>query len=371
MIGWGICIATLDRPDVLRRTIAHALSQTVPPAQIVIVDASDGWQASRDAIAAMLQSRPAIRLDYVHSEIRSSTTQRNTGIALCDTEVIFIIDDDSFMYPDCAEAVLALYEADPDGRLAGVRTALVETAPAPPPEATAEAEAATGDLPAAAPLRRKASGNRGRLQVLQRLVLGSRAGRWFHRKVLMQNMQETFLRYDGPRQSPLPEALAARGAGSVSFMPGCAMSVRRDIALAEPFDPALRYYAAYEDVDVSYRYARHGHLVHAPAARLHHFEAASGRIRRKKVIVFQLLNMVVYLRRHAERPEDWRRAYRVMLYRRLLGESLKDLLSGRWNFPQMRGVLIARRHWRRVWECPIARLDDWYPALQKRILDGL
>ena len=94
--GWGICIATLDRPDVLRRTIAHALSQTVPPAQIVIVDASDGWQASRDAIAAMLQSRPAIRLDYVHSEIRSSTTQRNTGIALCDTEVIFIIDDDSF-----------------------------------------------------------------------------------------------------------------------------------------------------------------------------------------------------------------------------------------------------------------------------------
>ena len=25
MIGWGICIATLDRPDVLRRTIAHRL----------------------------------------------------------------------------------------------------------------------------------------------------------------------------------------------------------------------------------------------------------------------------------------------------------------------------------------------------------
>lgn len=358
MTGWGICIATLNRPDALHRTIAHALRQTVLPGQIVIVDASDDWQASRDRIAALLADHPGIRLDYVHGEIRSSTTQRNTGIALCRTEVIFIIDDDSFMYPDCAEAVLALYDADPDRNVAGVRTMLVE---APPP-----LEADSRD---AAPLQRKASGNRGRLKSLQRLVLGNRAGRWFHRRVLMQSMEETFLRYDGPRQSPLPPALTALGAGSVSFMPGCAMTVRREVALAEPFDPALRYYAAYEDVDVSYRYARHGHLVYVPAARLHHFEVASGRIKRKKVIVFQLLNMVVYLRRNARRAEDWKRAYQVMLYRRLLGEFLKDLLSGRWDFPQMRGVLIARRNWRRVWDCPIARLDEWYPDLQKQILE--
>ncbi len=133
----------------------------------------------------------------------------------------------------------------------------------------------------------------------------------------------------------------------------------------------MRYYAAFEDLDASYRYARHGALLYAARARLHHFEAEGGRIWRKKVIVFQLLNMLVFIKRHPARPEEFLSAYRRMLWRRLLGEILKYLLSGRWSLPQVGGVLVAMRHWNELWRTETDHLNEWYPALQKTILDEL
>lgn len=357
MKTWSVCIATLNRAEALQRAIHHVLQQTLLPEQIVIIDASPDWQASRDAIAAMLSDHPAIRLDYVHSPVRSSATQRNEGIGLCSGDIIFLIDDDSFLYPDCAEQIQAIYAADPTGDVAAIRIYLADT---PPPLS------ASVEVPG---LERKVSGNRGEFGTLKNMALGNRLGRWFHRRILMQSIQETFLRYDGPRRRPLPATIRQFGVETVSFMPGCAMTVRRSVALAEPFDTALRYYAAYEDVDVSYRYAKHGHVLFTPRARLHHFEAASGRMDRRKIIAFQLLNMVVFLRRHAADPDDWTGRYQVMMYRRLLGEFLKDLLSGRTALPQMRGVLMARSYWRQLWAVPVDQLDDYYPELQRHILE--
>lgn len=326
------------------------------PCQIVIVDASEDWQTSRDAIAEMLAAHPSIRLDYLHSPVRSSSTQRNAGIEACIGDVLFMIDDDSFLYKDCAEEVLAVYVADPDGKVAAVQPQLADTAPPIRDEFDGQE------------LQRKKSGNRG---ALKDVVLGSQLGRWFHRRVLMQSIEETFLRYDGPRQYPHSPKLTEMGLTSLSFMPGCAMTVRRPIAKAEPFDTALRYYAAYEDVDVSYRYARHGHVLFAPKARLHHYEVAGGRMHRKAIIAFQLLNMVVYLKRNAARPDDWIAPYRMLVRRRLLGEFLKDLLSRRFSFPQVRGVLFARRNWRQIWNSPTEQLDQTYPEFQRRILETL
>ena len=154
-------------------------------------------------------------------------------------------------------------------------------------------------------------------------------------------------------------------------MPGSAMTVRRDVALAEPFDPSLRYYAAFEDLDAAYRYARHGAVLQARQAHLHHYEATGGRMKRKKVIIFQLLNMIVFLKRHAARPEDFLWRYRVLMGRRLVGEGLKDLLARRWDFPQLRGVLIVMQEWRKVWDRDVSELDDWYPEFQKMILEDL
>lgn len=147
--------------------------------------------------------------------------------------------------------------------------------------------------------------------------------------------------------------------------------MRRHIALAEPLDRSLRYYAALEDLDASYRYGRHGILLRANDARLHHFEVAGGRVKRRTATTFQLLNMLVFIKRNAGDPARWLARYRLMLWRRLLGETIKDALSRRWDFPQARGVLTAMRNWRKVWRTPVGDLDQWYPGQQRGILDRI
>lgn len=356
MIDWSLCIATLNRHDVLMVALRHVLRQTRLPAQIVVVDSSDNWQDGRDRARELLAAAPDIRLDYTGSPVRSSATQRNLGIEMCTSEIVFLTDDDSFLHDTCAEAIMAVYEADKDGEVAGVGATLVDENPAVASGESGPERKQTGVVSLAG---------------LSRAVLSTGAGRWINREILYQSSEMLFLRYDGSRMRDVPEAVAHLDVESVPFMPGSGMSFRRELGLREPFDSVLRYYAAFEDLDVGYRLAQHGAILRAGGAQLHHFEAAAGRIKRRKVITFQLLNMALFLKRNADRPDDFQGRYRVMLWRRLLAEVLKDGLSRRWRFPQAAGVLTAMRYWREVWRRSPAELDDWYPELQKNILDEI
>lgn len=355
-MDWSLCIATLNRQAVLLQTLDYAARQTCPPRQVVVVDVSDNWQEGAAKAAALFKAYPDIDLKYMTSAVRSSATQRNVGVAACRHDIVFMIDDDSFMYPNCAEEILKVYAADTGTGVACVAAKLV---PDLPPETQLEDG-----------IKRKSSGRRGGSGITK-TVLQSRFGGWFNRKVLLQNKDELFLKYDEPRSRTVPDTVADLAVVPIYFMPGSAMTVRREIALREPFDTALRYYAAFEDLDVAYRYARHGAVLQATRAHLHHFEAAGGRMKRKKIIVFQLLNMLVFLKRHARHPEDWIGRYRILMWRRFFGEVFKDALSGRFSFPQARGVLMVMRHWRKVWAQDVSDLDDWYPGFQKRIIEDL
>lgn len=354
---WSLCIATLNRRAALLRTLVFAAHQTCPPRQIVVVDVSEDWEDTRAEAQRLLAPWPDIVLDYGTSDIRSSATQRNTGIALCRHDIVFLIDDDSFLHPTCAEDVLKVYAADRTGEVAAVAATLVPHIPAAP-----EQQKIKGDR-----LQRKTSG-RLRKPGLRARILNSSFGRWFNRTVLLQNKNELFIKYDEPRARTVPAALAGLDVVPVAFMPGSAMTVRRHVALAEPFDTALRFYAAFEDLDAAYRYARHGAILRATKAYLHHFEAEGGRLKRKKLVIFQLLNMLVFLKRHAEDPERFIPVYRRLLRRRLIGEALKDLLSGRLSVPQARGVLTVMRMWRTVWARDTVTIDEWYPLIQHDII---
>lgn len=357
--SWSLCIATMNRADALEITVRLAAAQDSPPAQIVIVDASDDWKVSRTRLLVALSDHPDIAFDHVAADVRSSATQRNQGIALCCHDIVFLLDDDSFLHPGAAREILTVYAADPDHTVAAVAARLVPDVPPLPGAATN------------APLERKNAGAARDVRGLRSRVRSVAAGRWIARHVLMESVKELFFHYDGPRIHPLSPALARLDVFRQSTSTGCALTARRPVALAEPFDTALRYYAASEDVDATYRYASHGHLLQARLARLHHFEVTGGRIARGKVIAFQLLNLVVFLKKHAADPDRWKWPYRVMLARRLLGETLKDLLSKRWSLPQVRGVLIAMRHWDEVWNRTPVELDAWYPAFQKMLIEKM
>ncbi len=357
-LTWAPCIATLNRHDALMTALSLVLRQTRPPSEIVVVDASDDWQAGRERAESLLAGRPELRLVYVTSPIRSSATQRNLAIEMASADVVFMIDDDSFLHPTCAEELMAVYDADSQGEVAGVGARLVSDSPVP---------LGVQGTPS---LERKATG-RHSLQSLSAMVLRTRVGRWINREILFQNHEMLFIRYDEPRERRVPDLVSHLDVSATTFMPGSGMSCRRQLGLREPFDTTLRYYAAFEDLDFAYRLARHGVILRANRARLHHFEAAAGRIKRKKVIAFQLMNMAVFLKRNSPRPDDFRFRYHIMLWRRLVGEFLKDALSRRWEFPQVAGVLIAMRYWREIWRRDTSEIDRWYPDFQKRIIDDM
>lgn len=356
---WSLCIATLNRREALLRTLCFAARQTCPPSQIVVVDVSNNWEETRAEAERCLTHWPNIALDYVTSPVRSSATQRNEGVALCRHDIVFMIDDDSFLYPSCAEEILKIYAADEREEVVGVSAMQVPRIPAVPESGAGERH-----------LERKESGRR-KSEKLKSRILRTSFGRWFNRKVLLQNSEELFIKYDEPRARVVPEPLAQFDVTPVSFMPGSGMSVRRAVAISEPFDSALRFYAAFEDLDVSYRYARHGAVLRANRAHLHHFEAAGGRVKRKKLVIFQLLNMLIFLKRHASDPDRFLPVYRRLLRRRLVGEVLKDLLSGRLSLPQARGVATVMRTWREIWRCDSSSIDQWYPEIQQRMISDL
>lgn len=355
MLTWSLVIPTYNRRDVLLRALPLALNQTVPPQQVVVVDSSDDWGVTRDAVGALMADHPGIRLDYLQAETASSATQRNQGVEQARAEIVVMIDDDTFLYPDFAERILAVYAADRRGVVAAVGGRNLPVAP--------HAQAVSGVVP-------KADGMGTAVAGLRNRVMRFRLGRWISSRILFQSIHTLFLKYDGDRPAEIPPEFGEMDLCSTTFIAGHALSVRRPVALAEPFDPSLRYYAALEDLDATYRYGRHGILLGANDARLHHFEVAGGRLKRRTATTFQLLNMLVFIKRNADDPARWLPSYRAMLWRRLLGETIKDTLSRRWDLPQARGVLTAMRRWRRVWDTPVAEMDRWYPDYQRDIRDN-
>ena len=49
-MNWSLLVATYNRTKALRNCVQFAIAQSRPPAEIVIVDASDTWEAHRQMV---------------------------------------------------------------------------------------------------------------------------------------------------------------------------------------------------------------------------------------------------------------------------------------------------------------------------------
>jgi glycosyltransferase involved in cell wall biosynthesis len=351
-LTWALCIPTLDRVEVIEKAIACALAQTIPPIEIVIVDAGDDWQSNAVRLTPLLAPHPQIRFIYKNSPVRSSSYQRNIALPEATADIVFMLDDDTFMHPGCAETILSVYEADSTARIAGVTAPNDRISPF-----------STTDLV------QKVSGQRS--VGLAGLLVGSLLGRWFLREVLLMHSLRVFVPYDQERPIGVYQQLPDLGIDNITLafsMAGFAMTVRREIALREPFDPFLRAYCPLEDTDATYRYSRHGFLVVAGQARLHHFEVSNARLKRTKVAALFLLNAAYLIRKHSKFPETHRRRFVALARRRILAELLKDTLSRRWSLPQVVGTLYAIKHAPSIFAHAEADLGEWYISKQNEIL---
>jgi GT2 family glycosyltransferase len=354
LLTWGLVVSTYNREKILPLCLKLAVQQTRQPIEIIVIDASNTWQDTRRTVMAEIASTsPTIRWVYAAAEQRSLTLQRNQGLKLATADIVFLIDDDSLMYPDCAEAIMQVYEADLDGAIAGVQAEAVNVPPALEGEITdARKQGGLKSKPKAT--------SWGGMQTIQR---------WLWRHIFLMDARKLFVPYDaGFPDRPLPENVAKLNIWRTELFQGYRMTYRRELIMKEGFEPLLRYYAAGEDLDASYRVSRHGILLTALDGKLHHFESAGGRMPRFKVSTLSALNQALCIRKHSKNLVQRKQAYYWLMLRRIVAEFFKDILSRRWGLPQMRGVLVALGYAPKIFSLPDHEVAEWYVQFQQKFL---
>lgn len=349
-LTWALVVATYQREKILPQCLKLAAEQTRPPVEVIIVDASDNWETTRDQVMAEIASTaPHIRWVYVPAKQKGTTVQRNQGMDLSTADVLFLFDDDSLMYSNCAEEIMKIYEADPECQVMGVQAALVDAMPS-----------ALAMNDSTKPVGWKQNQWSHQFGGLRHFV-------WKH--IFLMNNEVTCIPYYGgfPRYE-VPESLAKLNASFMRIFHGCRMTFRRDVIVKERFEPLLLYYALNEDMDASYRVSAHGMLLEAGNAKLHHFHSSSGRLSRFVVTTLSSLNQAVCVQRYSNNLKRDRRRFYVLTTRRVLAEFCKDALSRRWTFPQLRGVLTALRYAPIIFHLPAEELAHWYPQFQKEFV---
>lgn len=347
-LTWALCVATLNRIDMLELCVICALAQTRPPSEIIIVDASDDWESHRDRIARIVAGR--VPLIYRPATERSSAVQRNSAITECRADICTFIDDDSLMHNDCMETILRVYEADADHEIVAI-------------------SAGSGLSPLEiGGITSKPVAN---LSSHAARIKESRLGQFLWRELFLMGRAVTFIPYAGPFGSPIPQwATSFRPEVVPTIHIGAGrMTVRRSALMREMFEPAFRSYCPGEDFDLSYRLSRIGVICKVPAARIYHHEVAASRIRREQELVLSICNAAYLLRKHSPDIARDRKRWAVLMSRRLVAEVLKDGLSRRWRFPQLRAARRAMAISRRIMNFPdAAQLAPWYVTVQKTIL---
>jgi GT2 family glycosyltransferase len=107
-----VAVATMERPDYVRRCLEHLRQQTISPAELIVVD------SSRDELTRAVTDAFS-EVTYLHSPLGPGHTaeSRNLAYQASTAEVLAFVDDDAFAEPRWLEQLLAPY-ADP--RVGGV-----------------------------------------------------------------------------------------------------------------------------------------------------------------------------------------------------------------------------------------------------------
>jgi len=345
-LTWGLVVATYGRGKLLEECVRLAVAQTRPPAEVVIVDASPDWEATRRAVEAIARPR-GVAVRYVEAERASSAAQRNQGIALAGADVLFLVDDDTLLYPDCAERILRVYEADTERSIVGVGGVHVDE---PPPAADPSYRAAPGPWRAGGSLRARTE---------------SLAWRW------SQRGSGFFLPYDRafPRHR-LPPTCRDLPIAPALVLDGFRMTLRRDVLAHERFEEMLSRYAVSEDQDLSYRVSRHGMLVEARDALLTHLSFGGGRLSRRTVAVLRTTNRLALNVLHSPYRARTTARYAAAVPLHVVTGLALDVLRGDWSLPDTAGALAAIPPALRLLAMTPARVRAWYPAFQSRVLDA-
>ena len=120
MANISIVIPTHNRYDYLKMAVDSALSQTLPPHEIIIVDDCSDPNV-KEKINDRWADNPLIRLHFL-SEKSGVSRARNIGKELSSGDFLLFLDDDDMLLPDMLEKSL---EEMGDADVVGCRTRMI------------------------------------------------------------------------------------------------------------------------------------------------------------------------------------------------------------------------------------------------------
>jgi cellulose synthase/poly-beta-1,6-N-acetylglucosamine synthase-like glycosyltransferase len=103
-------IPTRHRAAVFERTLRSLAAQSVQPKEIIVIDASDDEKTS-EASARVVDST-GLNIQWRPARTRGAASQRNEGVALANSNVIWFFDDDILFAPLCAAKLWEALESD-------------------------------------------------------------------------------------------------------------------------------------------------------------------------------------------------------------------------------------------------------------------
>lgn len=103
-VSVSAAICTRDRPEELRRALESLSAQTVPPAEILVIDNAPADDRARRVVR---EHFPAVR--YLREEVPGLDVARNRALAEAAGEVVAFLDDDAVAEPEWTARTAAVF----------------------------------------------------------------------------------------------------------------------------------------------------------------------------------------------------------------------------------------------------------------------
>lgn len=342
-LTYSVVFVTRNRLDAISLSLPLVLQQSIPPAQVVVVDSSDD-PAPIKAIVDGCGRDFGFEIDYIYSQKPGISLQRNIGLARVTEPIVIYSDDDSLFFPDAVEQILGVYEQDRDNLVAAVCGA-----------------------EAAQPLEEWQLGSRSQYQMrwsdrVRRGMLP--AIRFLTEKLVRDPLLVSIdQRYTELKQ---PSDLLDDEVVTVPYMTGFRMSFRTAVLREFGFNELLGRYSLGEDILASVEALSAGVVIGARNAKIYHHRAPARRDNGFNMGVSLILNRIYilgklgYFDRHS-RVRFW------MFYILKLAGFLASATSvyGRAKF---RGGLTALVRGRQLLSSHPETLDTTFKSIRQELI---
>jgi glycosyltransferase involved in cell wall biosynthesis len=244
----SVLIPTKNRPRAVLECIRSVNKQSIQPAEIIIVDASD-----KEGLEALVRSNTEgeIRIEYVRSEAHL-THQKNIGVQKSSRDIVLVLDDDVILSEDFVKEILNVFNNPRFDRIGCVYGDLV-----PPND------------------DKNNVGKGGAFPYSVALALFARIDALIRTLFFLQMLPTTGkFRLSGFSTSPTPSkpgatVLETEGA------PGGYTAYYKEVLNEFRFDENLKGYAWGNDADISYRISRKYKNIFTPKAKMIHVSKTS------------------------------------------------------------------------------------------------